>query len=116
VGVETTIDVEWAHATAPGASIVLLTSPVAETNGVQGMAEFLYLETYALDHNLGTIISQSWGVTENTLFTSQQGLQVFSDFENLYARAVRQHVTVLPQPATMVPAVRISRAAFTRFR
>jgi subtilase family serine protease len=92
---ETTIDVEWAHATAPGASIVLLTSPVDETNGVQGMPEFLYLETYALDHNLGTIISQSWGVTENTLFTSQQGLQVFSDFENLYARAMRQKVTVL---------------------
>ena len=67
--VETTLDVEWAHAMAPGASIVVLTSPVSETQGVQGMPQFLALEQYALDHHLGQIISQSWGTTENTLFT-----------------------------------------------
>ncbi len=37
---ETTLDVEWAHAMAPGAHIVLLTSPVSETEGVQGLPEF----------------------------------------------------------------------------
>src|SRR5262249_3117025 len=37
---ETTLDVEWAHAMAPGASIVLLVSPVSETEGVQGFPEF----------------------------------------------------------------------------
>jgi subtilase family serine protease len=58
---ETTLDVEWAHAIAPGANIVLLTSPVAETQGVPGMPQFLELEQYALDHKLGKIISQSWG-------------------------------------------------------
>jgi subtilase family serine protease len=31
---ETTLDVEWSHAMAPGAKIVLLTSPVSETEGV----------------------------------------------------------------------------------
>jgi subtilase family serine protease len=41
---ETTLDVEWTHAIAPGASMVLLTSPVDETQGVQGMPEFLSLE------------------------------------------------------------------------
>ena len=92
--VETTLDVEWAHALAPAANIVLLTSPVSETQGVQGMPEFLALETYALDHNLGKIISQSWGTTENTLFTPD-GQKVFHDFEQLYARAAREHVTVL---------------------
>ena len=65
---ETTLDVQWAHAIAPGAAIVVMTSPVAETEGVQGMPEFLALEKYALDHHLGKIISQSWGATENTLF------------------------------------------------
>ena len=35
---ETTLDVEWAHAMAPEASIVLLTSPVDETEGVGGHA------------------------------------------------------------------------------
>ncbi len=50
---ETTLDVEWAHAMAPKASIVLLTSPVDETEGVQGMPQFDELINYALDHHLG---------------------------------------------------------------
>jgi subtilase family serine protease len=90
---ETSLDVEWSHAIAPGANIVLLTSPVDETEGVQGMPEFLELEKYALDHHLGHIISQSWGATENTLFTPE-GLKVFSSFENFYQRAADEHVTV----------------------
>jgi len=91
---ETTLDVEWAHAIAPGADIVLLTSPVSETEGVQGMPEFLDLEKYALDHKLGKIISQSWGATENTLFTAA-GQQVVKNFEAFYQRAEREKVTVL---------------------
>ena len=91
---ETTLDVEWAHAMAPGANIVLLTSPVSETEGVQGMPEFLLLEQYALNHRLGKIISQSWGATENTLFTTA-GRQIFEDFERLYQAAAQQNVTVL---------------------
>jgi len=70
---ETTLDVQWAHAMAPGAAIVVLTSPVAETEGVQGLPEFLALEKYALDHHLGKIISQSWAATENTLFPGVAG-------------------------------------------
>lgn len=91
---ETTLDVEWAHAMAPSARIVLLTSPVSETEGIQGMPEFLFLERYALNHNLGKIISQSWGATENTLFTAA-GQKVFADFETFYQHAVQQNVTVL---------------------
>jgi subtilase family serine protease len=91
---ETTLDVEWAHAMAPNANIVLLTSPVSQTEGVQGMAEFLYLERYALNFRLGNIISQSWGTTENTLFTPA-GQKVFEDFELFYQDAAEQQVTVL---------------------
>jgi subtilase family serine protease len=90
---ETTLDVQWAHAIAPGAAIVVLTSPVAETEGVQGMPEFLALERYALDHHLGKIISQSWGATENTLFDTA-GRKVLADFSAFYERAQREHVTV----------------------
>src|SRR5581483_7877699 len=92
---ETTLDVEWAHAMSPSAHIVLLTSPVSETEGVQGMPQFLALEQYALDHRLGQIFSQSWGATENTLTPTAAGRQVFAGFEALYARAAAQHVTVL---------------------
>jgi subtilase family serine protease len=91
---ETTLDVEWAHAMAPGANIVLLTSPVSETEGVQGLPEFLALEKFALQHKLGKIISQSWAATENTLFDTA-GQQVIADFEDFYQEAVNQNVTVL---------------------
>jgi subtilase family serine protease len=91
---ETTLDVEWAHVMAPGAAIVLLTSPVAETEGVQGLPQFLALEKYALNHKLGKIISQSWGATENSLFDSA-GQQVISDFEDFYQDAAHDGVTVL---------------------
>jgi subtilase family serine protease len=79
---------------APGASIALLTSPVNETEGVQGMPEFLSLEKYALSHHLGKIISQSWGTTENTLF-DPAGQQVLKDFEDFYREAAHENVTVL---------------------
>lgn len=90
---ETTLDVEWSHAMAPDASIVLMTSPVDETEGVQGLPQFNYLENYALDHHLGQIWSQSWAATENTLLTPA-GKQVFNSFERTYARAAAMGVTV----------------------
>lgn len=91
---ETTLDVQWAHAMAPGASIVVLTSPVDETQGVQGLPQFLELEQYALAHRLGSIISQSWGTTENTLFNTA-GEKVIQDFESFYEVAAAQQITVL---------------------
>jgi subtilase family serine protease len=91
---ETTLDVEWAHAMAPGANIVLLLSPVSETEGVQGLPQFLALEKYALTKKLGKIISQSWGATENTLFDTA-GQQVINDFEDFYQQTVKEGVTVL---------------------
>jgi subtilase family serine protease len=91
---ETALDVQWAHAMAPGAAIIVLTSPVAETEGIQGLPEFLELEKYALDFHLGNVISQSWGTAENTLFTPA-GINLISDFEALYERAAAERVTVL---------------------
>ncbi|HEY6405896.1 MAG TPA: hypothetical protein VIY29_00355, partial [Ktedonobacteraceae bacterium] len=91
---ETSLDVEWAHSLAPDANIVLMTSPVSETEGVQGLPEFQFLEQYALDHHLGSIISQSWGATENTLF-NPGGKQVLNNFNAFYKEAAAQNVTVL---------------------
>ncbi|HEX4677072.1 MAG TPA: S53 family peptidase [Steroidobacteraceae bacterium] len=95
---ETTLDVEWAHAMAPGAAIVVLESPVDETEGVQGLPEFLELEKYALEHHMGKIISQSWGATENTLFreaAGPQGPRVIADYTAFYTLADFENVTVL---------------------
>ena len=90
---ETTLDVDWAHAMAPDANIVLMTSPVSETEGVQGMPEFLFLEQYAFKHHLGQIISQSWGATENTLFTPG-GRQILNNFNSFYQQATGADWTV----------------------
>ncbi len=91
---ETSLDVEWAHAMAPGAGLVLLTSPVAETGGTTGLPQFLQLEQYALAHHLGDILTQSWGSPENTL-TTTAGRQLVSQFDALYRQAAADDVTVL---------------------
>jgi subtilase family serine protease len=90
---ETALDVQWAHAMAPGASLVVLTSPISETQGLQGMPEFLQLEMYALSHHLGNIISQSWGTTENTLFTPE-GEKILDGFNAAYQIAAQMNISV----------------------
>jgi subtilase family serine protease len=64
---ETTLDVEIYHAIAPEAQIVVLTSPVAETEGTIGLPEFRQLIQYVIDHKLGNIVANSWGASEATL-------------------------------------------------
>jgi len=90
--VETTLDVEWAHALAPGAAIVVLVSPVSETEGVQGFPEFLRLDRYALDHHLGAIFSQSWGASEPTL-ADAAGRALRQQYDAFYQEAERQGAT-----------------------
>lgn len=91
---ETTLDVEWAHAIAPGARIVLLESPVDETEGVQGLPEFLALEQYAVRHHLADVISQSWSATEDTLF-DPRGRALVARFHRFYATAAARGITAV---------------------
>ncbi|PYI66314.1 protease [Arthrobacter livingstonensis] len=91
---ETSLDVQWAHAMAPGAGIVVMTSPVSETEGVQGLPEFLQLEQYAVNHHLGKIVSQSWAATEETLLTTS-GRAVMAQFNAFYRQSTLRGVTFL---------------------
>lgn len=92
---ETTLDVEMIHAMAPDAQIVVLVSPVAETEGTIGLPEFRQLTQYAVDHKLGTIVSQSWGASEATL-RDQAGQQEVQKWDTLYQQATtQQHFTFL---------------------
>lgn len=86
---ETTLDVEILHALAPGANIVVLTSPVAETEGTIGLPEFRQLLQYTLDHKLGTIISQSWGASEATL-ADAAGQAEIQHWDALYKQVTTQ--------------------------
>jgi subtilase family serine protease len=88
---ETTLDVEWSHSIAPGASILLVETPVAETEGVAGFPQIVEAENYVIDHHLGQVISQSFGATEGTFPTPQSLLTLRSAYFN----ALVNRVTVL---------------------
>ncbi|MGC9961092.1 MAG: S53 family peptidase [Acidimicrobiales bacterium] len=63
---ETTLDVEMAHAIAPGARIVLAVTGVDEVEGLSGFAEIVKAERYLIDSEHVSVISQSFAATEET--------------------------------------------------
>lgn len=89
--VETTLDVEYSHAMAPGANILLVETPVAETEGTTGLPEMMNAERYVIDHHMGDVISQSFGATEQT-FPSAASIY---GLRYAYYDALVHHVTVL---------------------
>jgi subtilase family serine protease len=89
--VETSLDVEYAHAVAPKANILLVETPVAETEGVQGFPEIVEAENYVINHRLGDVITQSFGATEETFPTAQSIFRLRSAYFN----ALRHRVSVL---------------------
>jgi subtilase family serine protease len=57
---ETTLDVELAHAFAPGARIVVVVAPTEDDGDLAAAVE------YAAENRLGNIISNSWGQAESS--------------------------------------------------
>jgi subtilase family serine protease len=94
-GVETTLDVEMAHAIAPGAHILLVETPVSETEGVQGFPEIVAAENYVIDHHMADVISQSFGATENTFADFATGAQSLLNLRSAFVNAAAHGVTVL---------------------
>jgi subtilase family serine protease len=88
---ETTLDVEYAHAIAPRASILLVETPVAEIEGATGFPQIVQAEKYVIDHHLGGVISQSFSATEQT-FTPARSLL---GLRGAYVDAARHRVTVV---------------------
>jgi subtilase family serine protease len=85
---ETTLDVEWSHVMAPGASILLVETPVAETEGVAGFPQIVRAENYVINHHLGQVISQSFAATEQTFPTPKSLLALRSAYINAYFHRV----------------------------
>jgi subtilase family serine protease len=81
--VETTLDVEWAHVMAPGASIVLAVAPSSDDSDI------LNTTKYVIDHNLADVVSQSFGEAEAcmdpALLTQQHAV---------FAQAVAKGITL----------------------
>jgi len=90
-GLEVSLDVETAHAIAPMANIILVTTPTAETLGVQGFPDMMTAEQYVVDHHLATVISQSFASAEDA-FNGASSLQ---NLRHAFESAAANGVTVL---------------------
>jgi subtilase family serine protease len=94
---ETTLDVEYSHTIAPGASILLVETPTDETEGVQGFPQIVQAENYVIDHHLGDVISQSFGATEQTFQDANGNFDpsLIYGLRSAYQNAAANGVTVL---------------------
>jgi subtilase family serine protease len=90
---ETSLDLQWAHTIAPDAKLVLIAANPAETEGVQGFPSIFIGEQYAIEHYPGSVISQSFAVTEQSFEAA--GPQIVSLFDQVYQLAVQNNVTVV---------------------
>jgi subtilase family serine protease len=90
-GGETTLDVEYAHTIAPGANILLVETPVSETEGVHGFPQIVKAEEYVLKHYHPAVISQSFSATEET-FPNKAAVEALRGANYL---AQKDHVTML---------------------
>lgn len=88
---ETSLDVEWAHTIAPKANILLVETPVTETEGIYGFPQIVRAENYVVNHHLADVITQSFGAAEGTFTSARQIYSLRSAFIN----AAAQGVTVL---------------------
>jgi subtilase family serine protease len=87
---ETTLDVEYAHTIAPGATLVLAETPGGTTAGGVSMSQVVTAEKYVVAHHLGDVISQSFIATEQGI-----GSAAIRALRGAYTAAYAHHVTVL---------------------
>jgi subtilase family serine protease len=81
---EISLDVEWAHAVAPAATIKLV---LAKSNDD---ADILSATQFAVDNNLGDVISQSFGEAEECVAPAIEAAQ-----HRMFAKATLKGITLL---------------------
>ncbi|HEX2912741.1 MAG TPA: S53 family peptidase [Chloroflexia bacterium] len=81
---EISLDVEWAHAVAPDATIDLV---LAKSNQD---ADILSATTYAVEHNLGDVISQSFGEDERCVDPT-----LLKQQHELFRKATAKKITLI---------------------
>jgi subtilase family serine protease len=80
---EISLDVEWAHAIAPGANIMLVLSKSDND------ADILSATKFAVDHRLGDIISQSFGENESCVDPA-----ILVQQHQVFAEATMKNITI----------------------
>ncbi len=98
---ETSLDLQWAHAIAPDAKLVLVEANPAETEGVQGFPSMFLGEQMAISQFPGAVMSQSFAVTEQSfcggsvlVTTCDASTTQIALFDRVYQQALANHVTV----------------------
>ena len=86
---EANLDIEWAYALAPAAHIVLLATPVAETQGVPGLPNLMKAIDAAIARFPGgTVFSMSFGTDESAFGSPASAAAQFARFDATFARGV----------------------------
>ena len=85
---ETTLDVETAHAIAPGANILLVATTGAETLGVQGFPNMMKAERTVIDNGSAQVISQSFASAEEAFGSTASLLNLRDAFQDAAAKGV----------------------------
>jgi subtilase family serine protease len=80
---EITLDVEWAHAIAPGAHILLVLAPSNQD------LDLLHVTQYVVNHNLGDVISQSFGENESCVDPA-----ILKAQHQIFAAATKKGITI----------------------
>ncbi|HEY8010498.1 MAG TPA: S53 family peptidase [Rudaea sp.] len=80
---EITLDVEWAHAIAPGAKVALVLAKSSSDNDILSAIQ------YAVDNNLGDVISMSFGENEGCLDPA-----TVTAWHNVFAQATQKGMTL----------------------
>jgi len=84
---EVSLDVQWSHAVAPGANIILVAA--ASNSDVDLIAGL----NYAIDNHLGDVVSMSFGQTELSL-TDPAGRQILQAWDLAFKHARENQVTL----------------------
>ncbi len=82
--VEISLDVQWSHAVAPRATIDLVLAKSDQD------VDILSVTKYAVDHNLGDVISQSFGENESCVDPT-----LLAQEHSVFQEATNKHITLL---------------------
>jgi subtilase family serine protease len=84
---ETSLDVQWAHAIAPAATINLVVAANNYGNALNNAVQF------AVDNNLGDVLSMSYGATESAISGGGNNLQL-QQSEQTFSEAAAKGISV----------------------
>ena len=92
---ETTLDLEWAHAIAPDATLVNIITNVSETVGLAGFPELFAGIQAAVQQYPGAILSMSFGTGEPTFTDADIRTYLQGSFHQIFEQAVSADMTLL---------------------